>query len=87
MAQTMMRIGVLNAEARQAWKDLDDVLVDYTRAEVFEIVNRYMDQQGHAINYRVKRNATMKIRNARLAELEAKLASGQLQAVEVEEEE
>lgn len=88
MAKRLMTIEVADEQVVNNWTGLEDVLADYTEAEILEIVGRYMDAQRHAVNYRqsakgkeTARRAyeTQKVKTqmmkSRLAELEARLKS------------
>ncbi len=75
---TTMKIKYVSEEIRADWQTLADIGKQFTEQEIVEMVNRYQDTQKHAITYRVRAAEKAKLMKSRLAELEARLASGEL---------
>jgi hypothetical protein len=74
MANETLKIKYTDEIVRSDWKTLDDVSQVYSDREMFEMIQRYLDAQKHAITYRQKAQVKQKLMKERLAELEARVA-------------
>jgi len=69
MTQTL-KIKLTPVEKRVDWQTIKQILSSgYSELEIVTMVNRYMDAQSHAVNYRVRAAEKNKAVRAKLAEL------------------
>jgi hypothetical protein len=72
---------------QRTWTSLDAIRKVYTEEEMVTMIHRYQDAQDHAIDYRKKAQVKTKTMKARLAQLEAMAAAGELGGDDDEQEE